>query len=51
MNKTKKYIKPCIEITIVEVSNGILESTYIDIGGTGDQPFDSPEFGEDFSEE
>ena len=51
MNKTKKYIKPCIEITIVEVSNGILESTYIDIGGTGGKPFDSPEYGEYLEEE
>lgn len=51
MNKTKKYIKPGIEITIVEVSNGILESTYIDIGGTGDKPFDSPEYGEYLEEE
>ena len=46
MNKTNKYIEPGIEITIVEVSNGILESTYIDIGGTGDKPFDIPEYGE-----
>ena len=51
MNKTKKYIKPCIEITIVEVSNGILESTYIDIGGTGGKPFDTPEYGEYLVEE
>lgn len=51
MNKTKKYIKPGIEITIVEVSNGILESTYIDIGGTGGKPFDTPEYGEFLEEE
>ena len=51
MNKTKKYIKPGIEITIVEVSKGILVSTYIDIGGTGGQPFDIPEYGEYLEEE
>ena len=51
MNKTKKYIKPGIEITIVDVSNGILESTYIDIGGTGNKPFDIPEYGEFLEEE
>ena len=51
MNKTKKYIKPGIEITIVDVSNGILVSTYIDIGGTVDKPFDIPEYGEFLEEE
>ena len=51
MNKTKKYIKPGIEITIVDVSKGILVSTYIDRGGGGDKPCDIPEYGEYLEEE
>ena len=51
MNKTQTYIKPGLGITIVEVSIGILESTQLDIGGTGDKPFDIPEYGEFLEEE
>lgn len=50
MKKIKKYIKPAIEVTCVEMSNGILESTYIDIGGSGGKPFDSPEYPGEFEE-
>lgn len=51
MNKTTKFIKSAIENIVVEVSNGILESTYIDIGGIGGKPFDIPEYGEYLEEE
>ncbi|MGN1375385.1 MAG: hypothetical protein ACI4V5_02400 [Prevotella sp.] len=49
MKKIDKYIKPVIEVARVEVSNNLLESSYIDVGGVGG-PFDSPEYDGEFEE-
>ena len=51
MKRQLTYIKPEIEITHVETESGLLESTYIPIGGTQTGGWDAPEYNGDFDED